>query len=157
MAKQNKSDENRVTAARNKKALRDFFILDSYEAGIVLRGSEVKSIRAHKLNLKDSYARIRNGELLLYNVHISPYDKARIEEIDPVRTRKLLMHRKEIDRLASKLTDKSLTVVPLEVYFRDNKVKVKLALAKGKQKRDKRRDIQEKEMQREIKRALKYR
>ncbi|MDZ7836759.1 MAG: SsrA-binding protein [Actinomycetota bacterium] len=89
MAKQNKSDENRVTAARNKKALRDFFILDSYEAGIVLRGSEVKSIRAHKLNLKDSYARIREWDLLLHNVHISPYDKARIEEIDPVRTRKL--------------------------------------------------------------------
>ncbi|MDD3776857.1 MAG: SsrA-binding protein SmpB [Actinomycetota bacterium] len=151
-----KGDQHRVLAAKNKKALRDFFILDNFEAGIVLKGSEVKSIREHKINLKDSFARVRDGQLLLYNVHISPYDKARIEEIDPVRTRKLLMHRKEIDRLAGKLTDKSLTLVPLEVYFKDNRVKVELALAKGKVKRDKRRDIQEREMKREINRALKY-
>ncbi|MGM0365331.1 MAG: SsrA-binding protein SmpB [Actinomycetota bacterium] len=151
------SEEGRAIAARNKKALRDFFILDSYEAGIALKGSEVKSIREHKLNLKDSYARIRDGQPYLYNMHISPYHKSRIEEIEPKRTRKLLMHRKEIDRLAGKLTDKSLTLVPLEVYFRGNKVKVELALAKGKLKRDKRRELKEKEMQQEIKRALKYR
>jgi len=152
-----RSEEERIIAAKNKKAFRDFFILDNFEAGIALKGSEVKSIRDHKVNLKDSYARIRDGQLYLYNMHISPYHKSRAEESEPKRTRKLLMHRKEIDRLTGKLTDKSLTLVPLEVYFKNNKVKIDLALAKGKLKRDKRRDLQEKEMQREIKRALKYR
>ncbi len=151
------SENGKVVAARNKKAFRDFSILDNFEAGIVLKGSEVKSVREHKVNLKDSYARIRDGQLYLYNMHVSPYHKSRIEELEPKRTRKLLMHRKEIDRLTGKLTDKSLTLVPLEIYFRKNKVKVELALAKGKLKRDKRREIKEKEMQREIKRALKYR
>ncbi len=151
------SEQDRNTAARNKKAFRDFFILDSFEAGIVLKGSEVKSVREHKVNLKDSYARIRDGQLYIYNMHISPYHKSRVEETEPKRARKLLMHRKEIDRLSGKLTDKSLTIVPLEVYFRKNKVKLELALAKGKLKRDKRRQIKEKEMQREMKRALKYR
>ncbi len=151
------AEQGRLIAARNKKAFRDFFILDRYEAGICLMGSEVKSIREHKVNLKDSYARIREGQLYLYNMHVSPYRKARVQDLEPKRTRKLLMHRREIDRLAGKMTDKSLTLVPLEVYFRNNKVKVELALAKGKLKRDKRRQIKEKEMQREMKRALKYR
>ncbi len=151
------AEDGRLIAARNKKAFRDFFILDRYEAGICLMGSEVKSIREHKVNLKDSYARIREGQLYLYNMHVSPYRKARVQDLEPKRTRKLLMHRREIDRLAGKMTDKSLTLVPLEVYFRNNKVKVELALAKGKLKRDKRRQIKEKEMQREMKRALKYR
>ena len=151
------AEQGRLIAARNKKAFRDFFILDRYEAGICLMGSEVKSIREHKVNLKDSYARIREGQLYLYNMHVSPYRKSRVQDLEPKRTRKLLMHRREIDRLAGKMTDKSLTLVPLEVYFRNNKVKVELALAKGKLKRDKRRQIKEKEMQREMKRALKYR
>jgi len=154
--------ENKVIIARNKKALRDFFILDSYEAGIILKGSEVKSIREHKVNLReqkvnlrDSYGRIRDGELLLYNMHISPYSKSRVEDINPKRIRKLLMHRKEIDRIAGKLTDKSLTLVPLSVYAVKNLVKIEIAIAKSKAKRDKRRDIEKREHDREIRRAFK--
>jgi len=147
--------ENKIIIAQNRKALRDFFILNTYEAGIVLEGCEVKSIRNHRLNLKDSYGRIRNDELLLYNMHISPYSKSRAEDINPTKTRKLLMHRREIDRIAGKLIDRSLTLVPLRVYMIKNKVKVELALAKGKAKRDKRRDIQNREHELEIKRALK--
>ncbi len=147
--------EDKVIIARNRKAFRDFFILNTYEAGIVLEGCEVKSIRNHRLNLKDSYGRIRNNELLLYNMHISPYSKSRIEDINPTKTRKLLMHRREIDRIAGKLTDRSLTLVPLRVYMIKNKVKIELALVKGKARRDKRRDIQNREHELEIKRALK--
>jgi len=147
--------EDKVIIARNRKAYRDFFILNTYEAGIVLEGCEVKSIRNHKLNLKDSYGRIRNNELLLYNMHISPYSKSRTEDINPTKTRKLLMHRREIDRIAGKLTDRSLTLVPLRVYMIKNKVKIELALVKGKARRDKRRDIQNREHELEIKRALK--
>lgn len=141
--------------ARNKKAFRDFFIMDTFEAGLELWGSEVKSVRDHKVNLKDSYARIKNGELFLLNMHISPYANSRIEDMDPRRPRKLLMHRREIDRLQGKLTDKSLTLVPLKLYFKKNRAKAEIALAKGKTMRDKRRDIVEKEHSREIKRALK--
>jgi len=155
LKKKSGHEENKIIIARNKKALRDFFILNTYEAGIILEGCEVKSIRNHRLNLKDSYGRIRNDELLLYNMHISPYSKSRAEDINPTRTRKLLMHRREIDRIAGKLTDRSLTLVPLRVYMIKNKVKVELALAKGKAKRDKRRDIQDREHELEIKRALK--
>lgn len=147
--------EDKVIIARNRKAFRDFFILNTYEAGIVLQGCEVKSIRNHRLNLRDSYSRIRNNELLLYNMHISPYSKSRAEDINPTKTRKLLMHRREIDKIAGKLTDRSLTLVPLRVYMIKNKVKVELALAKGKARRDKRRDIQNREHEIEIKRALK--
>ncbi len=155
LKKKKDSEEDRRIIAHNKKALRDFFILDTYEAGIVLEGCEVKSIRNHRINLKDSYSRIKKNQLFLYNMHISPYDKSRISEINPTRTRKLLMHRKEIDKIEGKLTDRSLTLVPLRVYFKYNRVKIELALAKGKLKRDKRRDIQEKEHEIEIKRALK--
>lgn len=153
--KRSGSLEDKVIIARNRKAFRDFFILNTYEAGIVLQGCEVKSIRNHRLNLRDSYSRIRNNELLLYNMHISPYSKSRAEDINPTKTRKLLMRRREIDRIAGKLTDRSLTLVPLRVYMIKNKVKVELALAKGKARRDKRRDIQNREHEIEIKRALK--
>jgi SsrA-binding protein len=155
LKKKSGPEENKIIIAQNKKALRDFFILNTYEAGIILEGCEVKSIRNHRLNLKDSYGRIRNDELLLYNMHISPYSKSRAEDINPTRTRKLLMHRREIGRIAGKLTDRSLTLVPLRVYMIKNKVKVELALAKGKAKRDKRRDLQNREHELEIKRALK--
>lgn len=155
LKKKSGPEENKIVIAQNRKALRDFFILNTYEAGIVLEGCEVKSIRNHRLNLKDSYGRIRNDELLLYNMHISPYSKSRAGDINPTKTRKLLMHRKEIGRIAGKLTDRSLTLVPLRVYMIKNKVKVELALAKGKAKRDKRRDIQNREHELEIKRALK--
>jgi len=148
-------EENTAIIARNKKALRDFFILNTYEAGIALEGFEVKSIRDHKVNLKDSYARLKGTQLFLYNMHISPYSKGRTEDINPTRTRKLLMHRREINKIAGKLTDRSLTLVPLNLYIKKNLVKVELALAKGKLKRDKRRDIQDREHDIEIKRALK--
>ena len=153
--KKSSSEENKKIIALNKKAFRDFFILNTYEAGIVLEGCEVKSIRDHKLNLKDSYSRIRNNQLLLYNMHISPYSKSRVEDINPTRTRRLLMHRKEIDKIEGKLIDKSLTLVPLRVYMIKNRVKIELALAKGKARRDKRRDIQEREHKIEMDRALK--
>ncbi len=155
--KKSGSEERRKIIAQNKKALRDFFILNTYEAGIALEGCEVKSIRAHRMNLKDSYGRIKEGQLFLFNMHISPYSSSRIEDINPTRTRKLLMHRREIDRIAGKLTDRSLTLVPLRVYMAKNRVKIELALAKGKVKRDKRRDIQNREHEIEIKRALKNR
>jgi SsrA-binding protein len=147
--------QGRGIIARNKKAGKDFFILDQWETGIELHGSEVKSIREHRVNLKDSFARIRGGQLYLFGMHISPYANSRTEETDPLRTRKLLMHRREIDRLGGKLTDKSLTLVPISVYFNKNRVKVEIALAKSKTKRDKREDIIKKEHDTEIKRALK--
>jgi SsrA-binding protein len=153
--KKQNSKEDKIIVAQNKKALRDFFILNTYEAGIALEGCEVKSIRNRRLNLKDSYSRIKNNQLYLFNMHISPYSNSRVQDINPTRTRKLLMHRNEISRIAGKLTDKSLTLVPLKVYLKKNRVKVELALAKGKVKRDKRRDIQKREQEIEIKRALK--
>jgi SsrA-binding protein len=146
---------DKILVAQNKKALKDFFILDRYEAGIALIGSEVKSIRENKVNLKDCYARMKDGEVFIINMHISPYSKSRIEDINPKRTRKLLLHRKEINRIAGKLTDKSLTLVPLSIYIFKSHVKIELALAKGKLKRDKRRDIEERESKIEVSRALK--
>jgi SsrA-binding protein len=151
-----KQEDKKILIAQNKKALKDFFILDRFESGIVLMGSEVKSIRENKVNLKDCYARIKDKEIYLYNMHISPYSKGRIEDINPRRTRKLLMHRKEINRIMGKLTDRSLTLVPLSIYILKSLVKIELALAKGKLKRDKRRDIEERESEIEVKRALKY-
>ena len=149
------NEENKVLIAQNKKAYKNFFIFDRYEAGIVLRGCEVKSIREHNVNLKDSYGRIKNGELFLHNMHISPYSKSRIEDLSPRRARKLLMHRREINRISGKLIDKSLTLIPLSIYMLKNIVKVEIALAKGKALRDKRKDIEKKESEREIRRALK--
>ncbi len=147
--------KNKVLIAQNKKAYRNFFIFDRYEAGIVLMGCEVKSIREHNVNLRDSYGRIKNGELFLHNMHISPYSKSRIEDLSPRRARKLLMHKREINRISGKLIDKSLTLVPLSIYMLKNIVKVEMALAKGKALRDKRKDIEKKESEREIIRALK--
>jgi SsrA-binding protein len=154
MVKQ-KNEENKIIVAQNKKAFHDFIILDKFEAGIILKGNEVKSIREHKVNLKDSYARIKNGELFLYNMHISPYSKARIEETNPLRVKKLLMHKQQIQRLSGKLNDKSLTLVPLSVYFINNLAKVELGLAKAKLKQDKRQDLEKKATEREIQRTLK--
>jgi len=153
--KKGKSGGDKVIIAQNKRALRNFFILDTYEAGIVLEGCEVKSIRSHRLNLRDSYGRIKDGQLFLFNMHISPYGKSRTEDINPTRTRKLLMHKREIKKITQKLIDKSVTLVPLSVYMVKNRVKIEMALAKGKAGRDKRRDLQDREHEIEIKRALK--
>jgi len=150
-----KGKEGKIIAAQNKKAFHDFTVLDKFEAGIILRCNEVKSIREHKISLTDSYARIKNGEIFLYNMHISPYSKARIEETNPLRIKKLPMHKQQILRINAKLNDKSLTLVPLKVYFDKNFVKVELGLAKAKLKQDKRQDLAEKATEREVQRTLK--
>jgi len=150
-----KNEDGRIIAAQNKKAFHDFLILDKFEAGIILRGNEVKSIREHKVSLTDCYARVKNGEIFLYNMHISPYSKSRIEETNPLRIKKLLLHKQQILKLNAKMNDKSLTLVPLSVYFDKNFAKVELGLAKAKLKQDKRQDLAEKATQREIQRTLK--
>jgi SsrA-binding protein len=152
---ESKKKQEKILVSQNKKAFHDFFILDRYEAGIALIGCEVKSIREHKVNLKDSFARIKNGEILVFNMHISPYAKSRTEEINPTRVRKLLLHRREIDKIISKLKDKSITLVPISIYLDRGLVKIELATAKGKLKSDKRQDLEKKESELEIKRALK--
>lgn len=138
------------TLASNRKARHDYFIEDTIEAGIVLKGTEVKSIRQGKLNLKDSYASIDNGEIYLNNMHISPYEQGNINNVDPVRKRKLLLHKREIRRLNQEIKLKGLTIVPLSVYLKDGKVKVQLAVAKGKKLYDKRDDIAKKDAERRM-------
>lgn len=150
-----KEEKSIKILAKNRKARHDYFIEETYEAGIVLQGTEAKSMRAAKANLKDSYARVENGELMLYNMHISPYDFASSFNHDPLRTRKLLMHRREIDKLAGYVQEKGYTLIPLSAYLKKGKVKVELGLAKGKKNYDKRRSIAEKDAKREIERAFK--
>lgn len=141
--------------ATNKKAYHDYFIEDTYEAGIVLVGSEVKSIRLGQVNLKDTYCVIRGGEISLVNMHISPYDKGSFFNEEARRTRKLLMHKLEIDKLRGKTETKGYTVVPTKLYFKQGLVKVEIGLAKGKELHDKRNSIAEKEMKRKLERDLK--
>ena len=144
--------------SKNKKAFHDYTIEDKLEAGMVLTGPEVKSLRAGKANLKDGYAQIRNGELFLYNVHISNYSYATHIKQDPLRTRKLLLHRREIRKLIGKLHEKGIALIPLAIYFVDNgKAKVELGLARGKKLYDKRAALKEKEQGREIERATRNR
>ncbi len=143
--------------AQNRKARYQFFIEETYEAGIVLQGTEVKSIRLGRANLKDSYARVENGELFLYEMHISPYTHGSSFNHDPLRTRKLLMHRREINKLAAYVQEKGYTLVPLSLYLQAGKVKIELALAKGKKALDKRRTIAERDARREMERNLKDR
>lgn len=141
------------TIAQNKKARHDFFIEETFEAGIELFGTEVKSIRAGKVNLKDSYADVYNGELYIYNMHISPYEHGNIFNKDPMRIRKLLMHKKEITKLLGLKQTQGYTLVPLSLYFKGSKVKVQLALAKGKKVYDKRHDIAKKDAERRMQKA----
>lgn len=141
--------------ARNRKAFHDYHIEETYESGMVLTGTEVKSIRAGRLNLKDSYATIEDGELWLHNMHISPYDQGNRFNHAPLRKRKLLMHRREINRLFGLTREKGYTLVPLEVYTKKGFIKVELALARGKRQYDKRAAIAAKEAKREIERAFK--
>jgi len=141
----------------NRKAYHDYHIQESFEAGIVLKGSEIKSIRAGKVNLSDAYARPENGELWLHNSHIASYDAASYNTHEPVRPRKLLLHRKEIDILAGKVMQKSLTLVPLKLYIKHGVAKVELGVAKGKKVYDKRETIARRDAEREIERALKQR
>ncbi|HID28864.1 MAG TPA: SsrA-binding protein SmpB [Desulfobacterales bacterium] len=138
---------------QNRKARHDYFILDEYEAGMVLLGTEVKSLRLGRANVKDAYAKIRGGEVFLYNMHIGAYPFAAYGNHDPLRPRKLLLHKYEIKRLTGKLEEKGQTLIPLQVYFREGKAKVTLALAKGKRKYDKREAIRKREEKRELDRA----
>ncbi len=142
----------------NRKAYHDYFIEEPVEAGIVLTGTEVKSLRAGKANLKDSYARIKNGEVYLINTHISQYTQAdSFQDIDPERTRKLLLRKKEILRLIGKTKEKGYTIIPTKIYFKGGKAKVEIALAKGKTSYDKRDTLKKKEVQRELSKEFKAR
>lgn len=144
---------DREIIARNKRARHDYSILDTWEAGIVLTGTEVKSLRAGKANLSDSYGVLNDGELFLLNLHISPYEQGNRANHEPTRTRKLLLHRREIRRLIGAVERQGLTLVPLELYFKKGKAKVTLALGKGKQLHDKRADERRKDDEREMARA----
>ena len=141
--------------AENRKARRDYFIVDQFEAGMVLMGTEVKSLRQGRANLKDAYARIKDGEVFVYQLHIAPYPFAYYDNHDPLRPRKLLLHKNEIKRLYGKINEKGHTLVPLRIYFKNGKVKILLALAKGKRKYDKREAIRRRDEQREMDRAKK--
>lgn len=141
--------------ANNKKARHDYFIEDTYEAGIVLHGTEVKSLRQGKCSIKESFIRVENGEVIIYGMHISPYEKGNIFNKDPLRPKKLMMHKYEINRLVGKLKEKGLTLVPLQVYFKGSLVKVEVGLARGKKLYDKREDIAKRDQKREHEREFK--
>lgn len=143
--------------ANNKKAYHDYFILETYEAGISLAGTEVKSMRMGKCSIKESFIRIENGEVFVYGMHISPYEKGNIFNKDSLRVRKLLLHRQEINKLLGKMKEKGMTLVPLKVYLKGSLVKVEIGLAKGKKLYDKRADIAKKDQAREAQRDFKIR
>jgi SsrA-binding protein len=145
------------TIATNRKARHEYHIEETYEVGIVLQGTEVKSIRAGRVNLKDSFARIENNEVFLYNLHISPYEQGNRYNHDPERVRKLLLHKSEIRKLIGKTQQEGYTLVPLKIYFTRQLIKVQLALGKGKNLYDKRQDLKRKSAKREIQRAFKDR
>ena len=157
MAKKVKRKAAPGDIATNRQARHKYELLDSWEAGIELQGSEVKSLREGKIQLKDSYAQVRDGEVWLLNAHIAPYAPAAQENHEPERPRKLLLHAYQIERLIGKTQEKGLTLVPMRVYFKGSRAKVEIALAKGKELRDKRRRVQERDQRREIERALKER
>ena len=147
--------ETEKVVASNKKAFHDYHIFDRYEAGIVLSGTEVKSLREARINLKDSYAQIKNNEIYLVNCHISPYSHGNRENPDPTRTRKLLLHRQEINKLIGKSVEKGFTLVPLRVYFKEGRAKVEIAVVKGKKLYDKRETQRRKESDRELAKIMK--
>jgi SsrA-binding protein len=164
MAKQAPSDDQAPRAApgdgviaRNKRARHDYHILDSWEVGIVLTGTEVKALRAGKANLTDAYGIVKEGELYLLNLHIGQYDQGNVFNHDPTRTRKLLMHRREIRRLIGSVEREGLTLVPLDLYFKNGKAKVTLALGKGKKLHDKRDDLRRRDDEREMARVARAR
>jgi SsrA-binding protein len=142
------------TIAQNRRARHEFTIEDTFEAGLVLQGTEVKALRDGKAQIKDGYASVRDGEVWLHNVHIPPYGPASRENHEPERPRKLLMHKREIERLIGKTREKGLTLVPTRLYFRDGRAKIEIALARGKDVGDKRQSIKEREMKREMERAI---
>ncbi|HIF3904302.1 TPA: SsrA-binding protein SmpB [Listeria monocytogenes] len=141
--------------AQNKKARHDYAIEETFEAGIVLQGTEIKSVRNARVNLKDSYARIDKGEIFLHNMHISPYEQGNRYNHDPLRTRKLLLHKKQISRLIGETKESGYSIVPLKMYIKDGYAKVLIGVARGKKKYDKRQDLKQKEAKRDIERAFK--
>jgi SsrA-binding protein len=140
--------------SQNRKARHDYHIQETIEAGLVLTGPEVKSLRLGRANLKDSYAQPKSGELFLHQVHISPYENSPLGDQDPTRTRKLLLHQHEIRRLAGKIQEKGLTLIPLRLYFRGGKAKIELALAKGKKSYDKRETIRKRDLERDAEQSI---
>ena len=147
--------ETQKLIANNKKAFHDFFIEETYEAGIALHGTEVKSMRMGKCSIKESFIRIENGEVYVYGMHVSPYEKGNIFNKDPLRIKKLLLHKYEINKLQGKIKEKGYTLVPLQVYFKEGKVKVEIGLARGKKLYDKRADIAKKDQRREAEKEFK--
>jgi SsrA-binding protein len=147
--------ENFKLIANNKKAYFDYFIEEKYEAGIALHGTEVKSLRMGKCSLKESFLRIEKGEVFIYNMHVSPYEKGNIFNKDPLRVKKLLMHKYEINKIAGRIVQKGYTLVPLQIYFKGSLVKVEIGLARGKKLYDKREDIAKKDQRREAEKDFK--
>ena len=143
--------------ANNKKAFHDYFIEDTYEAGISLAGTEVKSLRMGKCSIKESFVRVENGEVYIYGMHISPYEKGNIFNKDPLRIKKLMLHKNEINKITGQIAQKGYTLVPLEVYFKGSLVKVEIGLARGKKLYDKRQDIAKKDQKRQAEREFKVR
>ncbi|MCR2050149.1 SsrA-binding protein SmpB [Acetatifactor muris] len=152
---QTKSKEAQKLIANNKKAYHDYFIDETYEAGIALHGTEVKSMRMGKCSIKESFIRIENGEVYVYGMHVSPYEKGNIFNKDPLRVKKLLLHKYEINKLAGKVAEKGYTLVPLQVYLKNGRVKTEIGLARGKKLYDKRQDIARKDQRRETEREFK--
>lgn len=147
--------ETAKLVANNKKAYHDYFIEEKYECGIALHGTEVKSLRMGKCSIKEAFIRIENGEVFVYGMHISPYEKGNIFNKDPLRVKKLLLHKQEINKLVGKIKEKGYTLVPLQVYFSNGKAKVEIGLARGKKLYDKREDIAKKDQKREMQREFK--
>ena len=141
--------------SQNKKAFHDYFVLETYEAGIVLQGTEIKSVRKGSANLKDSFIRIKNDEAFIENMHIAPYEQGNRFNHEPLRTRKLLLHKKQIKKLQKEIKENGLTIVPTKLYFNTSKLKVEIALARGKKLYDKRQDLKAKDAKRDVERALK--
>ncbi len=149
--------EDMKLVANNKKAYHDYFIEEKYEAGLVLHGTEVKSLRMGKCSIKEAFIRIENNEIFIYGMHISPYEKGNIFNKDPLRIRKLLLHKQQIRKLTGNSSEKGYTIVPLQVYFKDGRAKIEIGLAKGKKLYDKRQDIAKKDQRREAEKELKVR
>lgn len=152
-----KGKESQKLIANNKKAYHDFFIDETYECGIALYGTEVKSMRMGKCSIKEAFVRIEDGEVFVYGMHVSPYEKGNIFNKDPLRVKKLLLHKYEINKLLGKIKEKGYTLVPLQVYFKDGKVKVEIGLARGKKLYDKREAIAKKDQRREAEKEFKVR
>ena len=155
MAEKTEREKAQSSIAENRKAFHDFHLLETFEAGVVLLGTEVKAIREGRVNLRDSFARVEDGEVFLYNVHISPYSHRGYADHEPLRRRKLLLHRSEIRKLIGKTVEKGMTLVPIRMYFKDGRVKIAVSIAKGKKDYDKRETIKNRETDRETRAAIK--